>query len=118
MLARLGAAYRLEVEPDQLVVWADALARWPAAAGEEAVRLWIETQPRFPNPAQLIDVVKSVARRQAEDQGQLPAESAVPDPLPRRQAMARMGIAECRQAMATARGKRQDPEPPTQGEPT
>jgi len=53
LMARLGDAYGLTLKPARVAVYADAFASRPLVSVERAVRLAIESCPKFPSVAEL-----------------------------------------------------------------
>lgn len=120
LLARLGAAYSRTIEKDQLVVFYAALGRYSNEAVTRAVELWIETQERFPTPAQIVSTTQSVLRvmqNERADTHGLSEQSEQQQPeLPIRQAQARAGVDAARAALAVGEARKREQQQRPEGD--
>ncbi len=72
-LARLGAAYRVQIDPGQAQVWHDTIGGFHPEHATYATDEWIRTQPRFPSPSEFLVMMQGAARRALQtDQVALP----------------------------------------------
>lgn len=114
VLAQLGAAYRADVSDEQRVVFGETLGRYSDDAVQQAAREWIASQRWFPTPSQLLETTQAVLRRLAREQADERGISESHDrPLPfeRRNELAKVGVAECRAALAQAsKNRKREPE--------
>ncbi len=64
-LARLGSAYRVQIDEGMASVWHDTIGGFYPGHAEAATEEWIRAKGKFPAPSEFLEFMQAAARRAA-----------------------------------------------------
>jgi hypothetical protein len=106
----MAATWRAELTDDQVVVWAATVSKCSLEVALETVRMLRESSDRFPTHAQFRNLASQVARRLNSGRPALPPRVAQLQFAEAKEvAIAGNWLARCREELATANAKKDEP---------